>query len=63
MVSKRKHRKMWYYALQKEEGERSKEDFSVNGEKVDLVAVYKSLGCIISEHLGSKRTLGERAKA
>ena len=55
MVSKRERTKMWYYALQKEEGERSKEDFSVNGEKVDLVAVYKNLGCTISEHLAASR--------
>ena len=53
MVSKRERRKMWYYALQKEEGERSKEDFSVNREKVDLVADYKYLGRIISEHLAA----------
>ena len=52
MVSKRECRKIRYYALQKEEGERSKEDFSVNGEKV-YVAVYKYLGCIISEHLAA----------
>ena len=42
---------------------RSKEEFSVNGERVDLVAEYKYLGCVISEHLGSKRMLEERAKA
>ena len=41
---------------------RSKEEFSVNGERVDQVAEYKYLGCVISEHLGSKRMLEERAK-
>ena len=42
---------------------RSEEVFRVNGERIDVIAEYKYLGCVISEHLDGKRMLEERAKA
>ena len=42
---------------------KSKEEFRVNGERIDIMTEYKYLGCVISEHLDGKRMLEERAKA
>ena len=41
---------------------RSEEVFIVNGERIDVIAEYKYLGCVISEHLDGKRMLEEKAK-
>ena len=42
---------------------RSEEESRVNGERIDMVAEYKYLGCVISEYLDSKHMLEEKEKA
>ena len=54
---------MWYSALQKEEGEEQQRGAQCDGERIELVAEYKYLGHVLSELLGSKCVLEERAKA
>ena len=42
---------------------RRKEEFRVNRKRIDVIAEYKYLGCVISEHLDGKWMLEKRAKA
>ena len=49
--------------LRKRRVKRSEEEFRVNGERINVTAEYKCLGCVISEHLDGKWMLEERAGA
>ena len=42
---------------------RTEEVFEVNGERIEVVEEFKYLGCVITEQMGSKRKVEERARA
>ena len=44
-------------------GKRTGETFYVDSKEIEVVEEYKYLGCVINEHLGSRRMAEERAKA
>ncbi len=42
---------------------RTEEVFEVDGERIEVVEEFKYLGCVITEQMGSKRMVEERARA
>ena len=54
---------MWNNAHEKEWGERTEENFEMNGEKIEVIEEYKYLGYTINQHLECKGVVKERANA
>ena len=63
MGSQGKCREFGIVLFRKRRVKRSEEEYRVNGERIDVTAEYKYLGCVVSEHLDGKWMLEERAKA